>query len=83
MKKLFYKTLAFFFVKTRYFIITFQWEMDKGRSGYGELSRIDIQYPIRDAIIQGILDQRKTVQKVIIINIRELSKKDFTSYSYK
>jgi len=83
MKNLFYKTLAFFFVKTRYFIITFQWEMDKGRTGYGELSRIDINYPKRDFLITSILEQRKTLTKVIIINIRELSKKDFTSYSYK
>lgn len=79
MKKHFYKFLALF-IRQRYFIITIQWEMSKGRSGYGELSHISLKYPSRDALITGIMEQRKTVEKVIILYIREMKKKDYFSY---
>lgn len=71
------------FKTTRYFIITFQWEMSKGRSGTGELSHASPYYPNRDAICQSILQQRKTVEKVVITNVNELSKKDFNHYCQK
>jgi hypothetical protein len=67
------------FKKNRYFVITFQWEMSKS-SGYGELSRVSKEYPNRDFIQLQVLEQRKTLTKCIITNVRELSKKDFTSY---
>lgn len=67
------------FKKNRYFVITFQWEMSKS-SGYGELSRVSKEYPNRDFIQLQVLEQRKTLNKCIITNVRELSKKDFTSY---
>ena len=67
------------FKKNRYFVITFQWEISKS-SGYGELSRVSKEYPNRDFIQLQVLEQRKTLTKCIITNVRELSKKDFTSY---
>ena len=73
------KKLINLFKKNRYFVITFQWEMSKS-SGYGELSRVSKEYPNRDFIQLQVLEQRKTLTKCIITNVRELSKKDFTSY---
>ena len=67
------------FKKNRYCVITFQWEISKS-SGYGELSRVSKEYPNRDFIQLQVLEQRKTLTKCIITNVRELSKKDFTSY---
>jgi len=67
------------FTKNRYFVITFQWQMDKA-SGYGELSHVAKDYPSRDYIQSEVLKQRKTLNKCIITNVRELSKKDFISY---
>lgn len=74
------KLLKKLFSKNRYFVITFQWEMNKGQSGYGELSHISKDYPSREFIQLQVLEQRKTLVKCIIINVRELSKKDFISY---
>ena len=65
--------------RNRYFVITFQWEMNKA-SGYGELSHVSKEYANRDFIQLQVLEQRKTLTKCIITNVRELSKKDFTSY---
>lgn len=79
MKKLLAKIIRLF-KRERYFIITIQWEMSKGRAGYGELSHISLNYPSRDALIAGIKEQRKTVEKVIILYIREMKKKDYFSY---
>ena len=73
------KKLINLFKKNRYFVITFQWEMSKA-SGYGELSHVSVNYPSRDFIQLQVLEQRKTLTKCIITNVRELSKKDFTSY---
>lgn len=73
------KILTKLFIRQRYFVITFQWEMNKA-SGYGELSRVSKEYPNRDFIQLQVLEQRKTLTKCIITNVRELSKKDFTSY---
>lgn len=70
------------FKRNRYFVITFQWEMNKA-SGYGELSHVSKDYPSRDFIQLQVLEQRKTLNKCIITNVRELSKKDFTSYCGK
>lgn len=74
------KKLLNLFKKSRYFIITFQWEMTKGRSGYGELSHVSSKYPSREKIQNTILENRSQVVKCIITNVCELSKKDFTSY---
>lgn len=71
------------FTKKRYFVITFQWEMLKGQSGYGELSHVSTDYPSRDFIQLEVLKQRKTLSKCIITNVRELSKNDFISYCGK
>ena len=78
LKKIAHNFLSLF-KRNRYFVITFQWEMSKA-SGYGELSRVSKEYPNRDYIQLQVLEQRKTLTKCIITNVRELSKKDFTSY---